>query len=151
MIVSSFARAHTWEMISSDCVNRISKILKVARVISYCLTSGSSSILGKPFRPNSSHFFSRKNKDGPVYSFNKKAFDFNILIISSNSFLFLTPVCGKITYPLKLQYWHPIWNSLEFIYTTSMSGFFLRTNSIVFVSSLADGMVADAKMINFGG
>jgi len=106
---------------------------------------------GNPFRPISLHFLSKKNREGPVYSFKRKEFFFKISIMWPNSTLFLTPVCGKITYPLKLQYWQPIWNSFELTYMTCISGFFLLINSTVFGIYETEGMVADANMVNLGG
>ena len=92
IIVSSFARAQTWAITSSASHKRIYKILKVARVMSYCLTSGSSSILGSPLSPISSHFFNKKKREGPVYNFNRKALVLSISMISFNYFLLTTPV-----------------------------------------------------------
>ncbi len=59
--------------------------------------------------------------------------------------------CGKITSPWKLQYWQPVCNSLEVTSITCRPGFFLRTYSVVFASSLASAIVVEAKMVGFGG
>lgn len=119
--------------------------------MSSCLTSGRESIFGKFFKPIYSHFLNRKKSDGPVYNFKRKALFFRISLIRVNSSLFLTPVWGKMTSPLKLQYWQPIWNYFESTWITCKSGFFLLISSTVFYSSLWEGIVAEAKTINLGG
>ena len=81
MIVSSLASAHALRITSSFSFTKMSKMRKVALVISYCLTYGSSSMLGSPLRPNSSHFLRRKKREGPVYSFNRKAFHLRMSMI----------------------------------------------------------------------
>jgi len=145
------ARAQIVLITSSFSFINIYKILKVAFVISSCLTYGSSSIFGKFLIPTSSHFLNKKNNEGPVYNFKRNAFFLRISMICPNSSRFLTPVWGNITYPLKLQYWQPIWNSLEATSITCKSGFFLFIKEIVFWSSFSSGIVADAKIVNFGG
>jgi len=63
-----------------------------------------------------------------VYNLIKNGFLLSKSTILVNYALVLTPVCGNIIYPLKLQYWHPIWNYWDSTWNTWRSGFFLLIN-----------------------
>ena len=86
-----------------------------------------------------------------MYNLNKKALFFSRSTITWSYFLFLAPVCGKITSPLKLQYWQPMWNYLDSIVLTSKDGFFLLISYMVLGNSSALGKVAEERIVNLGG
>lgn len=96
------------------------------------------------------HCWIRDNKPKPVYSLMIKGFYSIFLITHLSYYLFVTPVWGYKTSPLKVQNWQPIWNYFDYICFIFNFGCWISTSLVKFGSDFMRGKVADDRTVIWG-